>query len=102
MNISENMPIELFVLLIFTMPGFFLIKIFSKKSRSGFEHSILSLFSGILLMTLYYYILPNDKFNILIQNPIAGAIIFSIITILFATVVKIIMGFLRKITNGIW
>lgn len=102
MNTLENIPTDLFISLIIIMPGFFFVKIFSKKSRSGFEYSILSLFWGICLIILYYSILPKERFVSLIQNPLAGAIIFSILSIILALIIKFFINLFRKITGGTW
>ena len=98
----ENIPIDLFNLLIFIMPGFFFLKFFSNKKRSGFEYMILSLFWGIILVVLYYYILPTDKFMALIENPYAAGIAFSLFSVILALSIKIFIEFIRKISNGTW
>lgn len=83
------------------MPGFFLVKVFSKKDRFGFKYSMLSLFWGICLLIFYYKVMPFDKFSLLIQNPLAGAIVFSVLSVILGLVIKMFIGFLKKITSGI-
>jgi hypothetical protein len=98
----ENFSLDLIIFLIFAMPGFLFLKMFGVKNRTNFEYTVLSLFWGILLVTLYYYIFPIERFNLFIQNPFAGAIIFSIFSILFALLIKGFIEFIRKASNGTW
>ena len=73
-----DIPIDITTLLIFVMPGFFLVRAISDKKRGDFEYLMLSMFWGIILMAIYYKIYPQDKMLVYLNNPYAGAIIFSI------------------------
>lgn len=77
MNFIDNIPVDLFNLLIFTMPGFFFVRAFSNKQRSDFEYLMFSMFWGILLLVFFYHILPIEKFTPILQNPYSGAIALS-------------------------
>lgn len=100
MNIPENIPIDLINLLIFTMPGFFFVRAFSKKVRTDFEYLMLSMFWGILIMILFYNILPGTRFIPLLDNPYAGALIFSILSYMLGFLIKFAKNLSQRITNG--
>jgi hypothetical protein len=84
------------------MPGFFFVRTFSKTRKSDFEYLMFSMFWGILLMVLFYKILPVTKFTPLLNNPYAGAVIFSVLAYLLSITINLIKSFLRRITNGTW
>jgi hypothetical protein len=101
MNIFENIPID-FNLLILIMPGFFFLKFFGIKKRSNFEYTILSLFWGILLMVFYYYVFPTERLVSLVQNPYAGAVVFSISAVLLAFLIRLFIEFIKRALNPRW
>ena len=75
--------INLIHVLIIVLPGFFLLKGYGYKPKSIFEHLMLSTFWGIfvfmLMEVLHIYVLDAAKdLQDLIEQPYAGAIIFSI------------------------
>ena len=76
---TPDLPIDLVHILVFMMPGFFFVRAFSIKEKSGFEYSMLSMFWGIVLIALFYEIFPIDGFLPLLENPYAGAVSFSIL-----------------------
>lgn len=73
----NNISIDLVTLLLFAMPGFFLILGFGVKQESDFKYLMLSMFWGILIVVVFSKIFPNQKFDSLLGNPYAGAVIFS-------------------------
>lgn len=75
----QNISIDLVTLLLFTMPGFFLIWGFKPNKKSDFEYFIFSMFWGIIIMVLFYQIIPTTSLIPLLNNPLAGAIIFSLL-----------------------
>ncbi|MCX6702191.1 MAG: hypothetical protein NTX96_03300 [Candidatus Zambryskibacteria bacterium] len=90
MNNFQNIPLDLFNLLLFTMPGFFFVWAFSKNKKTDFEYLMFSMFWGILLMTLFYHVLPTEKFTPLLQNPYAGAVSLLITAMVIGSIPKII------------
>ena len=95
----ENASIDLFTLLVFIMPGFFFLKFFSDKERSGFEYTMLSLFWGIILVVFYYYILPIDTFMTIIKNEYAIAVVFSIFSIILALLIRFFIEKIKELLN---
>lgn len=99
MDINNNISIDLVNLLIFTMPGFFFVRAFSKKQKTDFEYLMLSMFWGILLLIVIYNILPTERFIPLFGNPYAGAIVFSILGYLLGIVINLVKRRIRHVTT---
>ena len=81
--------LNLFTLLLFTMPGFFFLRGMGYKTDSDFIYLVYSMFWGILMMALLYNrIFPLEQLNPLLQDPYAGAIVFSIVAWLLGRLLK--------------
>jgi ABC-type spermidine/putrescine transport system permease subunit I len=102
MSLPNDISLDLYHLLIFVLPGFFFFKILFSKRRSDFEIGIYSLFWGICLYFLYSHILPKDKFDYLLQNPYLGAIVFSVASAVFATIIGLSFNYFRRKLNDRW
>jgi hypothetical protein len=88
----EQIPLDIVNLLIFTVPGFFLVRSYKGASAArkytDFEYLALSLFWGIIFLAIFSKFFPSEKFNLLIDNPYAGAVAFSVIAM--------VLGFCAK------
>jgi len=84
----ETVSVDLVNLLLFTMPGFFFLRGVSYKSNSDLTYFVYSMFWGILLMMLFYGLLPAERFIPLLENPYAGAVILSILSGLLGIVIR--------------
>jgi hypothetical protein len=96
----DIIAIDPIIFLIFIVPGFFFLKMIGIRNRSDIEYMILSFFWGVLLIVLYYKFIPIEKFNLIIENPYSGAIIFSLLTIVIVFLAKILMGLIKNIFNS--
>lgn len=77
---TDLISLDLATLLLFTMPGFFFLRAMGYKTSSDLTYFMYSMFWGILLMVFVYrYLLSIEKLGQLIENPYAGAMIFSIL-----------------------
>lgn len=71
---------DLVNLLLFTMPGFFFLRALGYKTESDFAYFMYSMFWGVLLMVFAYNkFFSLEKMVPMIENPYAGAVIFSIL-----------------------
>lgn len=82
----DSFPTESFHLLIFTIPGFFLVwsyKDFGKSNKiSDFEYLMFSLFWGLFMVAIFSSLVKKETIFPLLQNPYAGAITFSLLGII--------------------
>lgn len=77
---TDLISLDLATLLLFTMPGFFFLRGMGYKSTSDLAYFMYSMFWGILLMVFVYrYLLSIERLAQLIENPYAGAVIFSMV-----------------------
>lgn len=77
---TEIFSVDLANVLLFTMPGFFFLRAMGYKTESDLTYFMYSMFWGILFMVFVYkLILPLERIVPLIDNPYAGAIIFSLL-----------------------
>ena len=88
----EHIPMDLLNLFIFTMPGFFLVRGFSRSKRSDFEYLMYSLFWGISFMVASYKFFP-EKVSSLFGSPHAFGVIFSIPAFLIGLLARKIVSF---------
>ncbi len=95
----DIIPIDPVIFLIFVIPGFFFLKTLGIKCNSQFDHFVLSFFWGVLLIVLYYKVIPIEKFNSIIENPYSGAIIFSLLTIFIVFLAKVLINLIKNILN---
>ncbi len=76
----ETFSLDLANLLLFTMPGFIFLRASGYESKSDLAYFMYSMFWGIVLMLFYYNkILSLDKIAPLLNDPYAGAVIFSVL-----------------------
>jgi hypothetical protein len=92
MNGTETLSIDLVTLLVFTMPGFFFVWAHGKRRATEYEYFMFSLFWGVFLYWLFYHWIPLGNYVAALQNPLAGALVFSIIA-------AILGGLVSKITR---
>lgn len=80
-------PIDIFHLLLFTIPGFFIVwsfrKVNGENKINDFEYLMFSVFWGVILLAFFGSQLPKEKLNLILSNPYAGCLIFSIFGIFF-------------------
>jgi hypothetical protein len=77
---TDLISLDLATLLLFTMPGFFFLRAMGYKTSSDLTYFMYSMFWGILLMVfIYRYLLSIEKLAQLVENPYAGAVIFSML-----------------------
>lgn len=86
----ETFPVEAFHLLIFTIPGFFIVwsfrKINGENKISDFEYLMFSIFWGVLLLAFFASNLSKEKFITILNNPYAASLTFSIFGMFFGSV----------------
>ena len=76
----DLISLDLATLLLFTMPGFFFLRALGYKTSSDLTYFMYSMFWGILLMVFVYKLLFSiERLGPLIENPYAGAVIFSVV-----------------------
>lgn len=79
----DTFPIETFHLLIFTIPGFFIIwsyrKVRGGNAISDFEYLMFSLFWGLILLIVYASIVDQVTISTVLKNPYATAVSFSLL-----------------------
>ena len=77
--------------LIFVIPGFFAVWAYheakGKKIESDFEYLIFSFFWGLVILALFGWIMPREKFDLFFKNIYAGTIILSLINIILGNII---------------
>lgn len=77
---TDLISLDLATLLLFTMPGFFFLRAMGYKTSSDLTYFMYSMFWGIFLMVFVYkFLFSIEKLGPLVENPYAGAIIFSMV-----------------------
>ena len=94
----EQIPLDVVNLLLFTIPGFFLVRSFKGASKarefSDFEYLSLSVFWGIIFMATFSQFFPSEKLDLLIRNPYVGTLIFSFMAMVLGSLArKLILEF---------
>jgi len=85
----ETIPFDIASLLLFTMPGFFLLWSVGYRAKSDFVFFMFSMFWGIVLMMIFIYKISFVKWMTpLLNNPYAGAVVFSILAYALGSVIK--------------
>lgn len=84
------MTLDIFHLLIFTIPGFFAVwsyhKAKGKKIESDFEYLVFSFFWGLVILALFGWIIPKEKFDLFFKNIYSGTLILSLINIVLGNI----------------
>lgn len=88
MNGTETLSIDLVTLLVFTMPGFFFVLPHRKKKDSDFEYFMFSMFWGVVLYWVFYHWIPLGNYVSALQDPLVGAMTFSIIAFVLGVVIE--------------
>lgn len=80
--------VDIASLLLFTMPGFYLLWSFGYRAKSDFVFFMFSMFWGIALMVFFYKLSSVNWITPLLNNLYAGAVVFSIFAYVLGWVVK--------------
>jgi RsiW-degrading membrane proteinase PrsW (M82 family) len=87
---EQRITLDVFHLLIFTIPGFFVVwsynKAKGKKIESDFEYLVFSFFWGLFILALLGWIMPKEKFDLFFKNIYAATIVLSLINIIFGNI----------------
>ena len=80
---SEALSMDLVTLLMFSIPGYFVVWTFHKfnksKSESDFERLVFSFFWGSVLLVSYSLLAGADQFRLLVSNPFATMLSMSVL-----------------------
>jgi hypothetical protein len=72
---------DLITLIIFGIPGFFLLWTYGFKAKNDFILVMYSIFWGTVLMLIFYYALPIKGIPVLIRNPYVGSLLVSVLAV---------------------
>jgi hypothetical protein len=82
---------ELFLLFLFTIPGFFIVWTFQttidKRIKSDFEYLMFSTFWGVLLIAFMQVVLSEKNYTAFFENIFAGMIVLVFAGILFSWII---------------
>lgn len=85
MELATN---DLYLLFLFTIPGFFVVKTFTsvmgRKIESDFEYLMFSMFWGVILMAFMGAILDSEILTDIFSNPLVGMFLLSSTAVLFS------------------
>ena len=93
----KDFPIDLLTLLMFTVPGYFVVWSFHKANKSepksDFERLIFSVFWGVVMLCSYPLLTTAEQLKQLLGNPFATMMVFSFLGVMVgafgATLVEI-------------
>jgi hypothetical protein len=75
-------------LIIFGIPGFFLLWSYGFKAKNEFTLFLYSILWGTILMLIFYYALPLNGLPVLIRNPYVGSLIVSLLAFVIGKIAK--------------
>lgn len=82
-------------LLLFTIPGYVLLKGYGLKVESEFEWAMRSVLFGFIFVLAMNYITPLDTYTELFKNPYAGMVIFSLYAFVAGTTGRLTIAFCK-------
>jgi len=85
MNGTETLAIDFVTLLVFTMPGFFFVWAYGKRRATEYEYFMFSMFWGVILYWVFYHWIPLGVFIPAVENPLAGAVAFSVLAFMLGS-----------------
>lgn len=88
----EIFNFDLVAILLFILPGYYLLLFAGWKFQNTFTHAVNCLFFGILIAFVMNYIYPINKYSEILSNPLAGAVILSLWGMVIGFFVKLFTG----------
>lgn len=86
----NQIPFDILQLLLFTIPGFFIVwsfrKASSSESISDFEYLMFSVFWGVVLLGFLGFSVTKETLNSALSNPYTACIVFSTLGIFFGSI----------------
>jgi hypothetical protein len=83
----DQIPYDIAQLLLFTIPGFFIVWSFRKtagsKQIAEFEYLMFSAFWGVILLGFLGFSISKETLTLALSNPYSACIIFSTLGVFF-------------------
>lgn len=92
----EIFNIDFASVLIFVVPGYYFLAFAGLKFKTGMAWAVNSLFFGILLAFTMNYIYPIEKYQQLLNNPLAAAAVLSLWGILLGFGLRFIIDPIKE------